>query len=252
MTAYFSDYQSSFGLGLEQVTLHHLLTMTSGMEWEQWAVPYGDPSNDETIMDEAPDPVAMVLSRSVKSPPGTSWTYNSGSTELLAEIVERESGMPLTQLAEEALFGPLGIRDYEWFGPTQWQPPGRPAASWGLRLRGRDVAKIGSLMLHEGRWGGRQVVPAAWVARSIQKHVTEMPRGFGGRYGYGYQWWVGRSRSFPPYTIVAAMGYGGQRAFVVPERHLVVTVLAGNYGVKNRDGSDRILARVTGAHKSHS
>jgi CubicO group peptidase (beta-lactamase class C family) len=96
----------------------------------------------------------------------------------------------------------------------------------GLRMRPRDLVKIGRMVLDHGRWGGRQVVPADWIAASLQPRLAT---GFGGL-GYGYQWWTGtldwKGKAIP---WAAAFGNGGQRLFVVPDLDMTVAITAGAY-----------------------
>ena len=87
-------------------------------------------------------------------------------------------------------------------------------------------------MLNEGKWKGKQVVPAGWIEASSQRH-TEQTRSDWSRsgvYGYGYQWWHGQFQDGEGFTAIAGVGYGSQRLFVIPEKKLAVTALAGNYG----------------------
>ena len=105
---------------------------------------------------------------------------------------------------------------------------GHAAASSGLRLRPRDLARIGQMVLDRGMWHGRRVVPAGWLATSFK------PRAYvesGLR--YGYQWWIGNlAASGKPWY--AAFGNGGQRLIVVPSLKIVVVVLAGNYNAADQ------------------
>jgi len=102
-----------------------------------------------------------------------------------------------------------------------------PAA--GLRLRPRDAAKIGQLVLNRGNWGGQQVVPAMWIEQSTIARFQAIGY-FGGLFFYGYQWWLGRTLSGnQEVTWIAAMGLGGQRIFIVPDLDLVVMTTAGLY-----------------------
>ncbi len=229
---------------LDALKLHHVLTMTAGLEWNEMTVPYTDSNNDELRMYSVKDPVAMVLARGIRQEPGTSWYYNGGLTQVLAGVVGKITGKTLDAYANEVLFGPLGITRYEWIGVPQWNPP-MPAAASGLRMRARDLAKLGSVYLHGGEWQGRQIVPAAWVERSTRRHVASIgdwsSRGI---WGYGYQWWVGR---FPEgYEVAAAVGNGNQRVFVASKERVVVTVFAGEYNVFQGHG-ERILRSVIAA-----
>ena len=212
-------------------------------------VPYSSLSNDEIRLYYTGDPFEFVLSKPVRTEPGVAWYYNGGTTMLLAGIIQKLTGKTFLSYAEEVLFDPLGISDYEWRGVSFWQR-GLPAAASGLRLRGRDLAKIGSLMIRDGKWNGIQVVPAQWVRVSSMRHMeqTNSKWSMGGIYGYGYQWWHGK---FPARwenaTVITGVGYGGQSLFVVPEKGLVVTVFAGNYGKGNWTMPEEILAEVLAA-----
>jgi len=226
------------------VTLHHVLTMTAGLAWNEMDVAYTDVLNDEIHLYEVDNPAQYVLTRPAVADPGTSWYYSGGLTQVLATIVHERTGQRLDEYARDSLFASLGITDFEWLGPGSWKPDD-PAAMSGLRLRARDLAKLGSTYLHRGRWNGTQVVPDAWVSRSMTRHVAEIAEwSEGGRWGYGYQWWSGETVSGR--RVVAGVGNGNQRLFILPEDDLVVTVLAGEY---NRfDGhSDRILGRILAA-----
>ena len=90
--------------------------------------------------------------------PGATWNYNGGLTHLLGAIVQRSTGQPLQTYARTVLFQPLGIEDVDWDGDLK----GMPSAASGLRLRPRDLAKFGSLYLHDGRWRDHQILPADW------------------------------------------------------------------------------------------
>jgi CubicO group peptidase (beta-lactamase class C family) len=248
---FFKGQDIAFGDGTEAIKLFHVLTMTAGLEWDQWTLPFEDPQNDENKLYYAKDPIEMVLSRHVTDSPGTVWKYSSGLTELLVAIIEQKTGKRFREFAAEVLFGPLGITNYEWYGSWHWQTQGRPASAWGLRMRARDLAKIGSLVLHDGVWGKRQIISSDWLRLSTQRHVDEAVRGMRGNYGYGFQWWSGHSNDIPSYKIIAGFGNGGQQLLVVPERHLVVTVFAGNYGREGQYMLAWMLNQIAAAHRKH-
>ena len=147
----------------------------------------------------------------------------------MAGLIERKTGMPIDRFAEEALFTPLCITKYEWRGFSLWPSGSSPNAASGLRLTARDLAKIGSLFLHQGRWQGQQVIPAEWVARSIERHVQDIPWGPRGVYGYGFMWYPGHTKGITGFPIIRAVGNGDQRIFILPEQEIVVTIFAGLY-----------------------
>jgi CubicO group peptidase (beta-lactamase class C family) len=209
------------------ITLHHVLTMTPGLEWNEMTVPYTDPTNDEIRLYQAGDPARHMMSRPVVHKPGSAWYYSGGTTQLLASVITGLTGQRLDDFARDHLFGPLGITDFEWLGPGEWTPD-NPAAMSGLRLTARGLAKIGSVYLNGGTWQGQQVVPEAWVARSSLRHVDDTgDYGGDGVWGYGYQWWIGNLPSGP--RVVAALGNGDQCLHIVPDERVVVTVFGGRY-----------------------
>ena len=252
VTELFKDQGIAFGEGAEKVTLEHVLTMTAGFEWDVSSYPYDNPQNDNhKLFESEHDPVAFILGLRVTDQPGKVWKYNNGLTEVLAAIIEQKTGKRLDDFAVEALFEPLGITSFEWIGLSNWTPKDRLSAAGGLRMRARDLAKIGSLFLHNGVWNNQQIVPRKWIKLSGQKHVIDSIRGDRGIYGYGFQWWPGRSNSIPSYEIIAGFGNGGQQLLIVPERHLVVTVFAGNYGRHRHSLFNWVLDRVAFAHRKH-
>ena len=201
-----------------RMTIAHALTMTLGTEWDE-TLPYNDRRNSEIAMELAADRYRFVLDRPLVAAPGSRWVYNGGATAVLAHLIARGTGQPLLDFAREKLFAPLGIVDAEWVLGTH----GEPAAASGLRLRPRDLARIGQLVLNWGRWGERQVVPAGWLATSFETRVPAE-----GGLEYGYHWWLRPGRA-DSRRWIAGFGNGGQRLTVVPELDLVAVVLAGNY-----------------------
>lgn len=222
---FFPEYASVKSAGWDKITLRHLLTMSSGMQWDEnrgWT----DPKNDEPHLGADADPIRYVLSKPVAKPPDALWTYNGGGTDLLGSILERVSGKPLEAFAREALFQPLGVADVEW---KNYPGNGKVAAAAGLRLRPRDAAKIGQLVLNRGAFDGKQVVSAGWIAQSVKPRFQAIGY-FSGLFFYGQQWWLGRSIvGETEVKWIAAMGSGGQRIFVVPDRDLVVMTTSGLY-----------------------
>ena len=209
-----------------RITLRHLLSMTSGLDWPERAVSINNPTNILRQARIAPDPYRAVLARSLQAAPGTVWNYNGGGVWLLGRILKKVSGLPLDQFAKDALFEPLAIKDWGW----ERFPNGDPYASGGLQLRPRDLAKLGQLVLDDGVWQGRQIVSANWIKQMTTRHSPD-GMWFGFAQGYGYLWWLGRS-SIQSRDIdwVGSLGWGGQRLYVAPELSLVVAVTAGAYG----------------------
>lgn len=245
IASFFPD-REDLGSGLDSVTLHHVLTMTAGLAWNETIIPYTDERNDFGRYNTADDPVGYVLAKERRDTPGRRWTYNSGLTDLTAGVIEHLTGTPLADYADDVLFGPLGITDYEWLRPRAWPSDSFPSAGAGLRLRARDLAKIVSLILHDGKWQGRQIVPADWIRTSTSRHVPDIPWSSGGDYGYGYYWYAGTVKDgrtpVNGSTVIRASGYGNQGVFVIPDAGLTITVFAGNYD----DHSPAVDTRIMG------
>lgn len=233
---FFPEYAKQASPGSHAITPRHLLSMTAGWQWDE-SMPYWDPGNDERAFNHSADPLGYLFSRPLVAAPGTRWTYCGGATELLAQLVQRRTGTDFTSYARSALFAPLGVTEFEWVG----RPGKGPAAASGLRLRPRDMLKFGSLYAHEGRWQGRQVIPAAWVSESLRRHA-DVPDFPPWDMGYGYQWWEGVSSADPGLgTVHAAFGKGRQRVFVVPTLGLVVAITAGTYESECNKCADELI-----------
>jgi CubicO group peptidase (beta-lactamase class C family) len=203
-----------------RITVAHALSMTLGTEWDE-TLPYTDPRNSEIAMEMAPDRYRFVLERPIVAEPGSRWVYNGGTTALLAHLIAEGTGMQLHDYAREKLFAPLGITDTEWVVGSN----GEAAAASGLRMRPRDLARIGRLVLDRGRWGDRQLVPAAWLEASFEPRVPSEPE-----LAYGYQWWLWpREPRADGRRWMAGFGNGGQRLTIMPHLDLVLVVMAGNY-----------------------
>ena len=224
------DYAHLLEGDKRSILLRHALGMSAGLDWNEWDVPYGDPRNDERLLYEAPDPVAYVLGKALVSEPGSVHNYNGGLTQVLAAVVEEATGKGILDFANEVLFRPLFIYDVVW----RTEDGVTPVAAYGLRLRARDLAKLGSVFLNGGAWNGRRIVSEAWVDASLQSHlpviqVSGSPD-FVEHIGYGYQWWRLRYRQAEAILEApTALGNGNQRIIIIPERGLSVTIFAGEY-----------------------
>jgi CubicO group peptidase (beta-lactamase class C family) len=203
----------------DRIQLLHALTLSMGLEWVEATPGTGD-DNDEVRMHRASDPCRYVLGLPVTAPAGQNFHYNTGALTLLSAIMRKATGRPLDEFARETLFEPLGITAAEWI-----RVKGDTDAGGGLRLRPRDMAKIGQLVLAGGRWNDRQIVSKSWVETSTASKIKATDS-----QSYGYLWWLGRSRlNERVLQWVGALGRGGQSIRIVPELDLVVVVTAGYY-----------------------
>jgi CubicO group peptidase (beta-lactamase class C family) len=227
--------------GRDRLTIHHVLSMTLGLDWDELTVPYRDPRNAETAMEAAPDRFRFILERPIVGEPGVRWTYCGGATALLGHLIARGTGEPLLAYCRRVLFDPLG------FGPVALAQgrDGEYRAASGLRLLPRDLLKIGQLVHAGGVWNGDQIVPRDWVKRAITPAVAIAD----GRL-YGYHWYLGAhaaaaSQRREPW--VGGIGWGGQRLYVFPALDLVVAQHCGNYnksGTEQRRINDAIISEV--------
>jgi len=236
--SFFPEYQYLSNQEKDEITVAHMLAMASGIPWDE-STPYSDPRNDVRQMFIQSDPIRYVLAKPLAAPPGTQFHYNSGTTCVLGEIVKKQSELSLRTFAEQHLFAPLGISDYQW----QMLPNNVTFASGGLYLRPRDMAKFGRLYLQKGSWNGEQVISQEWIEASAQESIPlPSPKnpwpGFA--YGYGYQWWLGNYANGNTPTCFAA-GWGGQYIFVLPDPEMVVVITAGAYERGDYDMFYRIV-----------
>lgn len=197
-----SDYIPEWTAGAEAgVTIRHLLTMTSGV-----AKHAGEQPHPGVVA--AQNTTAYVLDLPLERAPGERWNYSNEGAQLLSPILERAAGMPLAAYARERLFDPLGMQTtYMLIDPYY-----NTVTIGGTRTRLREFARIGQLMLNDGWWNGRQIVPADWVRDSTQS-IPENEY-------YGYLWWVHADDG-----AYSAAGTFDQIIYVFPELGLVTARL---------------------------
>ena len=225
------------------MTLHDLLTMTAGIQWDEESYDYTDTRNSCAAMEAADDWTGYVLSLPMAAAPGSTYVYNSGVTVLLDHILFRATGEHALAYAERRLFAPLGITGYFW----KQTPAGETDTEGGLYLAARDLAKIGYLYARDGIWEGRRILPEGWVtqATSPLANPGDEP------WRYGYQWWLLPYGAHGAWAW-AARGYGGQRLLVLPEYDLIAVFTGWNiYGTPALDGG-YALARLLEAVPTES
>lgn len=209
-----------------EITLHHVLTMTTGLSWAE-----SGPLWVDWIFSD--DWVASALARGQINQPGTKFFYSSGNSHFLTALVDKAADKSAGLLAQENLFEPMGIpfetldqpivytswNDYLKPLDQTWRqdPNGIETASFALYLTARDMAKFGFLYLNRGRWNNQNLISENWVKTSTIDHVKNIY----GRYSYGYQWYLTLVGGHPSFL---ASGYGGQIIGVVPSLDLVVVL----------------------------
>ena len=194
------------------LTLHDLLSMTAGFHWDEW-------TGDDLVKLWQSHDFARTLFAKENMGAGAEWRYNSALPNLVLRILEYQLGQSLDIWADKRFFQPLGIRNYSW---TR-QPTGTPEGSARLHLTPRDMMKIGITVLEQGKWRGKRIIPAAWVAKMTGPQATLSPE----EAGYGYYFWL-REMAGKPY--ISADGDGGQQINIFPDDDVVVVMTQGNYG----------------------
>jgi CubicO group peptidase (beta-lactamase class C family) len=200
------------GSAYDDVTVEQLLTMTSGVQWNE---DYTDPNSDVALFNEhqAEDGLDVTVSYMRKlpreAPAGQKWVYKTGETNLIGVLVSEATGKPLAEYLSEKVWQPFGMeRDATWLlGST-----GHEISGCCIQAATRDMARFGLFVMGGGKAGGAQVVPEDWFASAAGKQAEI---GTPGR-GYGYQWWTYDDGTF------AAQGIFGQGIFVDPARNLVI------------------------------
>jgi CubicO group peptidase (beta-lactamase class C family) len=195
----------------QQMTIEHLLTMTSGFDCE-WMD--GEKTLDE--MRASPNWVRFMIERRVTARPGTDWAYCSPGMHLLSAAITRATGSSALDYATHTLFKTLGIDQAVWPADANGISYG-----WGdLHLLPTDMAKLGYLWLHHGKWEDTQLVPPDFMEAATLQQAEHMGK------GYGYGMWVYPKREVP---LFEANGRGGQIITVVPAKDLVVVMTGGGF-----------------------
>lgn len=214
----------------EQVTLKHVLTMTSGL-----------PQEDDFEVHDPDDLVKQILSQPLESTPGEQFKYNNNSTNLIGCIINTLEKKQADEFAKEVLFNKLGISEFYWEKEN-----GVLHCHSDLHLLPRDMAKIGLLALNNGNWNGEQIVPKEWIACSTKPYVAESEF-----FDYGYQWWYRSKRntswwndpvhgSSDEYDMFLALGHGGQFIMIIRELNMVIVTTSSDYNGDNGMGHQKV------------
>jgi len=222
--SFFPEYAYLCTPEKEQITLKHLLTMTSGFEWNEWDVPLSSVQNDVVRLWRVADPLAYVLAKPLVTTPGNSFYYNGGNAHLLGEIIRKISNKNLDWFLRLHLFESLGITESHW----EYFPDGVVDAGGGLSLQPRAMAKVGYLFLNGGIWEGNQLISQEWISESTTPFIY-LPQ-LGWAEAYAYLWWI-KSYRMGTVTIPVyfASGWGGQNIIIIESLNMVVIFTGSNY-----------------------
>lgn len=208
-----SDYITDLkGSAYDDVSVAQLLTMTSGVKWNE---DYEDPNSDVALFnqhvasEDMDSTVSYMRMLERQAEPGSKWLYNTGETNLIGVLVSEATGKNLSQYLSEKVWIPFGMQqDASWLlGST-----GHEISGCCVQAAIRDYARMGLFMLEGGNIGGVSVLPDGWItsATTKQADINSPDK------GYGYQWWTYDDGSF------AARGIFGQGIFIDPNRNLVI------------------------------
>ncbi len=154
------------------VTIRDLLSNDSGRQWS--------PAIDYRDLLRAPDRTAFAIGLGQAEPPGRVWAYNNSAIQTLQRVLQRATGEDVVQYAKQRLFDPIGMSQTTMTRDRA----GNAQMFEGVRSTCRDMARFGTLMLNDGRWGDRQVVSAAWVRAATGAPSQPLNA------GYGFLWWL--------------------------------------------------------------
>ncbi|MUK87832.1 serine hydrolase [Ornithinibacillus sp. L9] len=200
---YFPDIINNNESSKRNITIFHLLTMTSGLKVANYQA--------------SKNWVNSILEQPAIYNPGTTFQYNSGNSHLLSAIITKVTDVSTADFANESLFKPLGINKYSW----RSDPQGIYEGGFSLSMNIDDMMKIGLLFLNNGRYNAKQIISPIWVSQSTSAYKNV---GFSeyGTYGYGFQLWTFESnKTKDSIDYYYANGIFGQYIFVVPKLNIV-------------------------------
>jgi len=206
----------------ERITLRDLLTMSSGIRYEEHSlpVPWGDDIN--TYYGTDLRDLALNATQ-IDRPPEREWHYNNYNPLLLGLVLERATGMTVSRFMSTRLWQPLGAEfDATW--SLDSEDSGFEKMESGLNAAPVDYARFGELFLHEGEWNGRRVVSAEWVREATALDATTDPAE-----DYQYFWWIDSQRPGRFY----ALGNFGQYIYIAPDSGTVIVRNGRDWGVDN-------------------
>ena len=234
---YLPDHQKHNKDEKGKITIEHLLTMTSGLDWDEWGAAHGTSANDidRIYIECQKDPLECVLAKDLIHTPGEKFNYSGGNMILLGEVLRNAVGMDILEFGKQHLFNILKIDPVLWY---QFEN-GVFACDGSLMLKPRDMLKFGMVFLNEGKWNERQIISKDWVDKSKTTYNNNqginVPLDDAGKNDYGYTWWLNKiSGNGIKANIFQASGWGGQEIIVIPELTMVVVFTGGNYTVKKR------------------
>ena len=208
----------------KSITIRNLLTMSSGIKYEEGAtLPWSEEADDtKTYYSTDLRELALENCR-IEGKPGEYFEYNNYNPLLVGMILERATGMPVSRYMQEKMWKPLGMEaDGSWsLDSTQ---SGFEKMESGVNARARDFARFGMLFAKEGNWRSKQLISRKWVEESTRPDASTDPS-----QDYQYFWWINTPQGKDHFS---AQGNYGQYIYVAPEKDLVIIRLGKEEGEK--------------------
>jgi len=215
------------------ITIRNLITMQSGIDYSN----DGPQGETDKILRQIPEnSVDFILGRPINATQGTQFHYNDGNPHLMSAILQKKVGRPTDVWADEVLFSKIEMSNYNWVRYKD----GITLGGFGIETTPRELSKIALCVADNGRWKGQQVINANWISDMLTAHVEIEDLD----YFFGYFWWIDTSRN-----IKFMWGHGGQFAFIVPDKNLLVVMSSipntqGDYEIRAEEALpvvDRII-----------
>jgi len=204
--------------------------MSAGLDWDEHSTSYNDSNNMRSREMNSADSIEFTLSIPLVYEPGEVFRYSGGYVTVIGEIIRNATGATsLADFAGKSSLSKLCLINAYWYK----QMDGRQNAAGGLRLRPRDMAKIGQIVLDKGIWNDQQIIDENWIEESTTKDISTNDNNWG---EYGYYWWIKfYCVDNKKYRAIAARGWGGQRIIIIEDLNLVVVITAENFGRRTYD-----------------
>jgi CubicO group peptidase (beta-lactamase class C family) len=205
----------------KSITIRHLLTMSSGIKYEEGGnLPWSEEA-DDTKTYYSTDLRRLAMNCRIEGKPGQYFEYNNYNPLLVGLILERATGMLVARFMEEELWKPMGMEaDGSW--SLDSTSSGFEKMESGVNARARDFARFGMLFAKEGKWEGEQLITQGWIEESTRPDATTDPSS-----DYQYFWWVD---TLDAKNHFSARGNFGQYIYVAPEKDLVIVRLGKGEG----------------------
>ncbi len=220
-------WKASYEASKKDITLKDLLTMSSGLQWDELTDAFSNwgPSGYT---------LSYIIDKPMVADPGEVFEYSTGNTQLISAIVQKKVGMLMSEFAWQNLFTPIGIKedDLEW-EDIEWEWADGTVdritfGGFGIYTTPRVMGRLGLLCLNNGNWDGTQIVSEDWITAATQDYVEPED--------YGYLFWLNEENNYYSFQ-----GFLGQSIYIIPEYNLVVAFTSEDQSTAITDRYNEIL-----------